>query len=313
MRILSLFDCPLKEIEGLVPIIKEQGFDAVQISPLQKTKDDSSKQWWMLYQPISMEIGNRIGSKEDLKDLCDVANYYGVYVIADVVVNHLAGSDNKGSLTPHPDCDKELLYNPDCWKEKKSLLTPEDWKDRYKVTHYCMGLPGLNPRNEIVQRKVINMLNEYVDLGIEGFRFDAAKSIALPDEFGENCRFFPNVTYSLKRPVEVVYGEVLFSDRNLINEYAKYMKVLGTEDADSKDSIIRFVENKDSFLSGDVGRWTASMSAEQVVDSYANWLTPNYPNSLFYARNTYGKSSEDWHAWKSEKVRRANKVKVYKK
>ena len=265
----------------------------------------------MLYQPISMELGNKIGSKEELKQLCDVANSYGVYIIADVVVNHLAGSDNEGSLTPHPNCDKELLYNPDCWKEKKNM-GPKDWDDRYKVTHYCMGLPGLNPRNEIVQRKVINMLNEYVDLGVQGFRFDAAKSIALPEEFGERCRFFPNVTYSLKRPVEVVYGEVLFSDSDLIGKYARYMKVLTTGDYHDKDAIIRFVENKDSFLSGDVGKWTANCPVEKVVDDYANWLTPNYPNSLFYARNTYGRSSEDWHAWKSEKVRKANKVKVLK-
>ena len=110
MRILSLFDCSLKEIEGLIPIIKEQGFDAVQISPLQKTKDDNSKEWWMLYQPISMEIGNRIGSKEELKELCDVANNYGVYVIADVVVNHLAGSNNEGSLTPHPDYHSKNVH-----------------------------------------------------------------------------------------------------------------------------------------------------------------------------------------------------------
>jgi len=311
MRILSLFDCSLKEIEGLIPIIKEQGFDAVQISPLQKTKDDNSKEWWMLYQPISMEIGNRIGSKEELKELCDVANNYGVYVIADVVVNHLAGSNNEGSLTPHPDCDKELLYNPDCWKEKKNM-GPKDWDDRYKVTHYCMGLPGLNPRNEVVQRKVINMLNEYADLGVNGFRFDAAKSIALPEEFGENCRFFPNVTYSLKRWIPIIYGEVLFSDKDLTKKYSKYMKVLTTGDADDRDAIIRFVENKDSFLSGDVGKWTANWPVEKVVDDYANWLTPNYPNSLFYARNTYGRSSEDWHAWKSEKVKKANKVKIFK-
>ena len=156
------------------------------------------------------------------------------------------------------------------------------------------------------------MLNEYVDLGVQGFRFDAAKSIALPEEFGERCRFFPNVTYSLKRPVEVVYGEVLFSDSDLIGKYARYMKVLTTGDYHDKDAIIRFVENKDSYLSGDVGKWTANWPVEKVVDDYANWLTPNYPNSLFYARNTYGGHPKDWHAWKSEKVRKANKVKVLK-
>jgi len=128
-----------------------------------------------------------------------------------------------------------------------------------------------------------------------------------------NCRFFPNVTYSLKRPVEVVYGEVLF-DRSLIKKYAPYMKVLTTEDydEDKRDSIIRFVENKDSFLSDDVGKWTANLPVEKVVDDYANWLTLKYPNTLFYARNTYGRFSEDWHAWKSEKVRKANKVKKFK-
>ena len=104
----------------------------------------------------------------------------------------------------------------------------------------------------------------------------------------------------------------LFSDKELIGKYSKYMKVLTTGDADDRDSIIRFVENKDSFLSGDVGKWTADWPVDRVVDAYANWLTPNYPNSLFYARNTYGRSSEDWHAWKSEKVRKANKVKVLK-
>ena len=41
-------------------------FDAIQISPIQGTKD-SGIEWWKLYQPINLKIGNeQIGSKKDL-------------------------------------------------------------------------------------------------------------------------------------------------------------------------------------------------------------------------------------------------------
>ncbi len=298
MRILSLFDCPLKDITNVIPIIKEQGFDVVQISPLQETKPEGKEWWWNLYQPINFEIGNRIGSKEDLVELCNVANQYGVFVVAETVVNHLASENNKGSLVPHPLVDKDLLYNDDCWKEKIQI---NDWYSRYQVINYCMGLPGLNPKNKLVQEKVINMLNEYIDLGVHGFRFDAAKSIALPEE---GCDFFPVVTSSLKRWMPVVYGEVLFSSEEEINKYARYMKVLTTSEVSEKtnDKVIRFIENKDSYLSGELG-WTKKYKTHDIIDSYKE-LNSRYENTLYYARNY----TNDWYEWMSPKVKEANKV-----
>ena len=64
-RILSLFDCPLKDVKRLLPIISKQGFNVVQISPLQKNKIDETNGWWLLYQPLGFEIGNSIGTKEE--------------------------------------------------------------------------------------------------------------------------------------------------------------------------------------------------------------------------------------------------------
>lgn len=48
MRILSMFDCNLNSIKDNLKDVKNQGFNAIQISPLQRTKDDNSKEWWML-------------------------------------------------------------------------------------------------------------------------------------------------------------------------------------------------------------------------------------------------------------------------
>lgn len=300
MRVVSLFDCNLDNIKCFLKEIKEQGFDAVQISPLQNIKDDNSKEWWMLYQPINFNIGNRIGNKESLKRLCDEAAKYGIHIISDVVVNHLAATNERFSLIPNERCDKDLLYNPDCWKERKNVI---NWDDRYQVTHYCMGLPGLNPNNKLVQEKVINMLNELIECGVGGFRFDAAKSIALPEE---GCDFFKNVTFSLKRWLPIIYGEVLFSDKELIKKYAKYLKVLTNSDAYNNNDIIKFIENKDSYLSSELS-FTKNVPIWEIDNWYDN-ICNYYPNTLYYARNY----SNDWNSWRSNRVKQAN-LKLVKK
>lgn len=298
MRILSLFDCPLKDIINILPIIKEQGFDAVQISPLQPTKKEGEGMWWNLYQPINFEIGNRIGTKEELIELCKLANKCGIYVVADTVVNHLASIDNKGTLIPHPDVDKDLLHNRDCWKEPIQIT---NWYDRYQVTNYCLGLPGLNPKNKLVQEKIIDMLNNYIDLGVQGFRFDAAKSIALPEE---GCDFFIEITHNLKKWLPIIYGEVLFASEDLIEKYSKYMKVLTTSEVGDKlnSKVIKFIENKDTYLSGEM-KYSDKWSTHDIIKSYKE-LNSKYENTLYYARNY----TNDWFEWMSPSIKEANKV-----
>jgi len=300
-RILSLFDCPLRDAKRLLPIISRQGFNVLQISPLQRIKTEGYNEWWLLYQPLGFDIGNRLGSKEELYDLCMEARRYGIIVVVDAVINHVANKNEWEYLEPHPDVDRDLLWNGECFKPKIQI---NNWDDRNQVIHCCLGLPGLNPNSHIVQGKVISMLNNYIDLGVGGFRFDAAKSIALPEE---GCDFFPNVTSSLKCWLPLVYGEVLFADKDLIAKYARYMKVLTNYDAYDRDTIIRFIENKDSFLSKDLG-YTSKWPKERITREYRD-LCGEYPNTLYYARNY----TDDWHEWQSKGVEEANKKLVLKR
>ena len=301
MRILSLFNVKLNNITNeWLDFIRYQGFDYIEISPLQETKEEWNNEWWMLYQPINFKVGNRMGSKQDLINLCNRAKEKGINIIADVVVNHTAGGSTSDKyLEPHPNVDFDLRNNWNSWKHTKNIEMDE-WNDRWKVINYNLGLPGLNPNDSLVQSKVIGLLNEYVSCGVEGFRIDAAKSIALPEE---GCNFFPIITYAIKRPINVVYGEVLNTDPNIIKKYAKYMKVLTDVPVnDIKDSLVRFTETKDTYLGA------GSMGYTKHVPDYeiSNWyegLANFYPNTLYYKRehsNEYG----------SEKVRKANKVLV---
>lgn len=179
MRILHLLQMNMNEISKIIPDIKSQGFDAVQISPVQPLKEDRDGEWYMLFQPIGFRIGNYYGSKEDLVNLCKIANENDIRIIVDVVCNHMANLDQNHELTPHPNVDNCLKENPDFWKEQKPI---QNWENRDEVIHYCMNLPGLNLANKQLQEIILNFLIELAECGVGGFRFDAAKQIALPNE-----------------------------------------------------------------------------------------------------------------------------------
>ena len=142
--ILHLFQYRLLDIIPFLDKIKEQGFTHIQISPIQKVKEDNGP-WWMLYQSCGLEIGNKqIGTKEDLQKLCIEAHKRGLRIICDVILNHIAG-DNYGNLIPCESADKLLTSNKYFFKEQKVI---NNWDDRKEVISYCCkGLPTLRLDN----------------------------------------------------------------------------------------------------------------------------------------------------------------------
>lgn len=126
-RILSLFDCPLKDVKRLLPIIKEQGFNVVQVSPLQRNKTDNTDEWWLLYQPLGFDIGNKIGTKEELYDLCQEARRYGIHIIVDTVINHVANKNDKEWKWEWLDC----YYFEDCHMYPKEIIYIQEDDSKY--------------------------------------------------------------------------------------------------------------------------------------------------------------------------------------
>jgi len=299
VRIVHCFNWKLNEIIPNLEKMKHQGFDAVQINPIQPLKEDGKKEWWMSYQPVGFEIGNYFGNKEDLKKLCKECERVGILPISDVVINHM-GSDIDDVFKPHFKVSEKLRNNPDYWKNKEKI---KDWNNRYEVIHNCIDLPGLNVYNSDVEDMIVDFLNELIDHGVMGFRFDAAKSIGLPSE---GYRFWPNLIYRLKKYGLFVYGEVIFEEnRNIVDEYCEYMHVLGNYDGSDLSKMIKFAESHDSFLSEGTMGYTKHMGSDEVVDGYC-YLTDHYDNTLFYIR-----PNDD--SWQCEKIRKVNhKAKVKK-
>lgn len=283
MRIIHLFNYKLEDIN--VSKVKEQGFEAIQISPIQPCKE--GEEWWKLYQPFDFAIGNKLGNKKDLINLCSRAAKEGIKIIADVVLNHVAGVES-GEIEPHEKVNKRLLKEG-YLKDKHCIY---NWENRWEVTHNSVGLPTLNTYNLDIQLMTIDFLNELIHCGVGGFRFDSAKNIALPEE---NCSFWVNVLNGLKEKNLFNYAEVINSTTQLIEAYQKHINVLTDGYSWDKEKLIVFPFSHDTDL--EFG-YTKNMSDSMCIEEY-KVLAGLFPHTIFYARQFN-------LCWENEEIKKIN-------
>lgn len=228
-NILHAFNWKLKEVTQYAQEIAEAGYTAVQVSPIQCTKDTTndgaySNDWWCFYQPTDLKIGNELGNEADLREMCATLKSYGVKVVVDVVANHVQNStDKKEAALVNPTL-KSYLRNPSGTK-----LVPYNDSTRMGQTHTDLNsqLPDLDTSNKDYQNYLINYLNTLADCGVEGFRFDAAKHIETPDDGTAGSDFWPTIAgaISQKNPNAFVYGEILGLSGLSITAYTKHIDV----------------------------------------------------------------------------------------
>ena len=240
-QILQCWNWSYNGIKANMQKIAEQGFSAIQTSPIQTIKETTqnrqmSGSWWVFYQPSDFKIDtssqNALGTKSDFKAMCDEAHKYGVKVIVDAVLNHMA---NNGDNTLSPTIPSDIRNDSSCWH---SITTnTSNWNSRWDITHNCMGgLPDLNTGNSKIQNYEIAFLKECIDAGADGFRFDGAKHIEVPNDYeNASSNFWSNVlgattsyAKSSRGFTPYYYGEILDSTgggQSIVNQYTNYMSV----------------------------------------------------------------------------------------
>ena len=184
--VLHCFNWSYNTIRENLADIAAAGYTAVQTSPVQPPKnynaawtsvmDSSGGQWWKLYQPIDICVadGNTwLGTKAELAELCEEAEtQYGIKVIVDIVANHLANIQSGGgfdNLSPEvPAALRHAEYFHD--ELKDTSYRDSSHSARYYSTHGQMGMPDLNTANSYIQGRMLGLLEECVDIGVDGFR-----------------------------------------------------------------------------------------------------------------------------------------------
>ena len=246
---LHLLEWKLTDIIPKLKLIKDCNYNFIQISPIQPCKEGN--EWWKFYQPFGFKIGNRIGTKEDLIQLCTEAKKYNIKIIVDVVVNHMASIDT-GEIKPHEKVDKRLTSNPNFWRP---CIPIDNWDDRCQVITRCDGLPTLRLERFDIQNLIIKFLNELIDCGCDGIRFDSGKSIALPEE---NSNFWNRVMENLKHKEQLFnYAEVIFADKDLLDKYNKYITVVTNSWSSNKSKMVTYIESQDYLK--ELQRWPELM------------------------------------------------------
>ena len=325
---LHAFNWSYNTIKENLPAIAAAGYTTVQTSPVQQPKDystsgDVTGQWWKLYQPISFHIAEQswLGTKDDLKSLCDEADKYGIKIICDIVSNHIANADE---ARPDSVSNQVKKYEPEFYKKRRTYTRTykgdaNDSSVQAVVQGHVSKCPDLVTNDTAVQTYIINLLKECIDCGVDGFRFDAAKHIETEDDGEYASDYWKNITtsassyYTQKTGDDLyIYGEILNNcgaDRSY-SSYTKYINVTDNRTGDAvlynvtkgKASTATNAKYKSGVAASNAVLWaeshdtyegnsgssgfsnTADVSDENVVKAWAIVASRKDSTALFFAR-----------------------------
>ena len=330
--ILHAFNWSYNSIKQNLPQIKAAGYSAVQTSPVTQPKDygpwsDVSGQWPKLYQPVSESISNSswLGTKEELAAMCQEADNYGIKIIVDIVANHMANYKNPstGAVDANKLSDEVKTYEPDLYNNYSQYFHSErsgasDSSPQLMVQGHVSECPDLNTGNSFVQSKILGLLKECIDCGVDGFRFDAAKHIETEKDGSYGSQFWTNTLDQAKAYYKSKTGADLFAYGEILNGiggrditgYTGHMRVTENNYSDkilvgfnsgntslasatnysltrSAAKAVVWAESHDTYMgeSGSAGlRTTSGVSDENVVKAWAVVTARQGSVPLYFAR-----------------------------
>ena len=181
----------LKGIISKLDYLKDLGIDVIWICPMYKSPNDDNGYDISDYQAITEDFG----TMEDFDELLREVHNRGMKLIIDLVVNHTS-DEHKWFIE-----SRSSKNNPKrdwyIWKEGKNGAEPNNWEsifkgsawehdeitDEYYLHLFTKKQPDLNWENPELRKAVYDMINWWLDKGIDGFRVDAISHIKKDQTF----------------------------------------------------------------------------------------------------------------------------------
>lgn len=179
----------LNGIRSRLDYLRELGINVVWMSPIYQSPNDDNGYDISDYRAIMTEFG----TMEDFQALLSEAHERGIRIMMDLVVNHT--SDEHPWFVE----SRKSLDNPYrdyyIWREPKDGREPNNWGScfsgpawkwdestgMYYLHLFSTKQPDLNWENSRVREEVWDMMNWWVDMGIDGFRMDVISLISKPE------------------------------------------------------------------------------------------------------------------------------------
>lgn len=218
------------DLQGVIEkldYLKDLGIDLIWISPIYKSPNDDNGYDISDYKDILEEFG----TMEDFDNLLEEVHKRGMRLIMDLVINHTSDEhpwfiEAKSSK----DNPKREWY---IWKKGKQPTDgegnsePNNWasifggsaweydsnSDEYYLHLFSKKMPDLNWENESLRNALYEMINWWLDKGIDGFRVDAISHIKKCDYDDmpnpDNLKYVQSFDKHMKQPgIEVLLQDL---------------------------------------------------------------------------------------------------------
>ncbi len=183
----------LNGITEKMDYLQKLGINVLWLSPVYQSPNDDNGYDISDYQAIMDEFG----TMEDFDRMLTAAHEHGIKLVMDLVVNHTSDEhpwfieSQKSVDNPYRD-----YY---IWRPGKDGKEPNNWgscfsgpawkydekTDMYYLHLFSRKQPDLNWDNPKVRQEVFDMMNWWLDKGVDGFRMDVISLISkkpdLPD------------------------------------------------------------------------------------------------------------------------------------
>ena len=177
------------DIPGIISkldYLKELGVNTVWLSPCYVSPGDDNGYDIADYRMIDPVYG----TMDDFKNMLREMHKRGIRLLMDLVVNHTSDEhfwfeeSKKGKDNPYRDYyiwkDPVDGHEPNGWKSNfgGSAWEFDEASGQYYLHLYSKKQPDLNWENEKVRQEIVDMINYWLDMGVDGFRCDVINSIS---------------------------------------------------------------------------------------------------------------------------------------
>ena len=134
------------------------------------------------------EVDPKFGTLEDLKELIALCKSRNVQLILDLVINHTSSQHpwflkfREAHVTGNTADPYYNYYSYASDQSANATFCALPGTAEYYEGNFSHEMPELNFDNPVVREEMVNVAKFYLELGVDGFRFDAAKYIYYGNE-----------------------------------------------------------------------------------------------------------------------------------
>ncbi len=242
-----------------------------------------------------MSIDPQYGDMEDFKAFLEAAHQRGIDVIIDFVMNHTSSDhpwfqEASGYLRglgagEEPDlaaCPYVDYYN---FSREPSTCKLEGTEWYYEAPFWS-GMPDLNLKSEAVRAELEEIVDFWLDLGVDGFRLDAAKEFVsgATNANVEILTWFNDMVKAKKSDAFIV-AEVWTDLGTYAQYYASGVSCFNFAFGNSDGVIPNTVKHVSGADASSYGR--AIMKLQEALAAY----DPDYIDSPFYTNHDMGRAA----------------------